>query len=219
MESVEPLDPAQPAPPEPRRRKRWWLVPTILLALLAAFLVGVVLRGTWADRVPLNPSTSAEGPAVQLYQTADGRKQVRAAAVVDFPLEDVWRVVTDYEHFPEIFPDITSCRATPDPDGRHHRVKAVLATWAGEWPLEARVRHDEYLDDCVAMWDEPSGDLTVNRGNWTLLRSGPDQTLVICTWELEARPYPAFVVRNALLSRLKPALVAVGERLRAARGG
>jgi hypothetical protein len=219
MDTGEPVQAPKPAASKPPRRQRRRFVPAVLLTLLVLLLAWGALRGTWADTVPRNPASSAEGVVAQLYQTADGRKQVRLAAMLDYPLEDVWAVVTDYEHFAEIFPFVQSAQATPSPDGRFHDVKGVVSTWVGEWPFEARVRHDEYLNDCVALWDQPSGDLTVNRGSWTVLRYGAGKTLLIYTLELEVRPYPTVVVRNALLSGLKPVVGAVEKRLRAKRGG
>src|SRR5262249_13942520 len=95
--------PAKPTPPAGHLRKRV-VVPLVLLAVLAVLVLVLVVRGTWADTVPKNPTSAAEGTISQLYQSPDGRKQVRCARVLDFPAPIVWQVVTDYNHFGDIFP-------------------------------------------------------------------------------------------------------------------
>jgi uncharacterized membrane protein len=203
--------PAAQPKPSPQLKKRY-AIPIILLALFGLLLWGAILRGTSADAVPQNPATSAEGIVAQLYQVAHDRKQVRMATVVDFPMEEVWAVVTDYEHFSEIFPYVKSLQSTRDPDGRHH-VTGVVSTLLGSWPFEIRATHEEYRDDCQVYWNQPSGDLTVNHGSWLLARMGVDRTLLVYSLELEVGSYPDFLVRNALLSGLKPVVAAVNNRL------
>ncbi len=189
-------------------------VVVVLSALLVFLVLGAYFRGTWAETRPDVPRSSSEGIFTQLYQTADGRKQVRVATVVDYPLEKVWAVLTDYEHYPEIFPQVKTCQSTRDPKGRH-QVQGVIATLVGEWPFEVPIVHEEYLDDCQAYWNEPRGDLTVNRGSWWAKRWGEGQTLLILNLDLEVASYPTFLVRNYLLSRLPAVVAAVNNRLKA----
>src|SRR5262245_57605221 len=105
-------------PHSPRHLTKRQALVVIVLALMVFLVLGLVVRGTWADKRPEVPMSSADGIRTQLLQTADGRKHVRVATVVDFPMEEVWKVVTDYEHFPEIFPYVKSCQSTLAPDGR-----------------------------------------------------------------------------------------------------
>ncbi len=204
------VPPAAPAPAERHLRKRV-VIPSLIGVLLLIALAVAVVRGTWADRETRNPSSSAEGPLTQLYQTPDGHKQARCALVIDRPIERVWAVVTDYDHFAAIFPMVASASAERAPDGRY-RLTGVATSPLGSWEFTAHVRHDELPIQKVASWDEPSGRLTVNRGSWTLTLLGADRTLLVYALEVEVPPYPAFVVRNVLLSRVDGAVRAVARR-------
>jgi hypothetical protein len=204
----------------PRRARKWLAIPVLLLVVVLVLLGWAYVRGTWSEQSPYIPKSSAEGVVSQLLDTEDGRKRIRVVTVVDFTLEETWPVVTDYDHFPEIFPHVKSARAVRDDDGRYH-LTVVVSTPVGDWPLDVHVKHDEFVDDCQALWDERSGPLPVNRGSWLVKRMGAG-TLVIYTLDLEAPPYPTFLVRAALLSGLKPVVAAVNTRLqaqRAAKGG
>src|SRR5262249_35638485 len=117
--TMEP-DPGTLAPPARRHLKKRVLIPGIILTLLVVLLGWAAVRGTWADTVEKNPSSSREGPLAQLYQAPDGHKMVRCALVVDRPLADIWAVVTDYDHFHEIFPYLQSCHGAAEADGRYH---------------------------------------------------------------------------------------------------
>jgi uncharacterized membrane protein len=196
--------------------KRQALV-VLVLVLLILLVSGLVVRGTWADIKPQMTHSSAEGLLTQLIQTADGHKHVRVATVVDFPMEDVWKVVTDYEHFPEILPNVKSCQSTLTPAG-NYQVQGVLSTLLGDWAFGTQVRHEEYTNDSQAVWREPGGDFVVNQGSCLLAPMGPDRTLLICTLEVEVVRYPQFLVNNYLLSRLPVAVGAIPRRLQTAKG-
>jgi uncharacterized protein YndB with AHSA1/START domain len=205
--------PAQPLPPAARPRKRV-LIPLLVLGLLALAVLVLVVRGTWADTVVKNPASSADGSVSQLYQSPDGRKQVRCARILDFPAAAVWKVVTDYNHFGEIFPYERDVTGEVQPDGRW-RVRGVAHAWPyGEWPFDVYVTQQETPEGFTASWDDPGGALTANRGSWVVTPLGPDRTLLVLSLELEVHPFPAFYVRNALLHRLKGMLAAVDTRLR-----
>jgi hypothetical protein len=184
------------------------------LAVLTIVAIGAIIRGTWADTNAKNPTSSAEGSLIQLYRTPDGRKVVRCARVLDYPAEAVWAVVTDYNHFGDIFPHERAVRGERDPDGRYH-VTGLAHAWPyGEWPFDVHVTHQEMPQSYVASWDDPGGDLTVNRGSWTVTRLGPDRTLLVFELEMEVRPFPVFFVRNVQLDRLKAMTEAVNTRLK-----
>jgi hypothetical protein len=206
---------AQPAKPTPSARHlgKRVLLPLTLLVLLAVLVL--VVRGTWADTVPKDPTSSAEGAMSQLYQSPDGRKQVRCARVLDFPATAVWKVVTDYNHFGDIFPYERSVTGELQPDGQW-RVRGIAHAWPyGEWPFDVYVTQRETPDGYRASWDNPGGDLTVNRGSWEVTPlQGPAQTLLVLSLEFEVRPFTTFYIRNALLHRLKGMLAAVDTRLR-----
>lgn len=194
---MEPVETAAPAPPAKRKRIALLLMAAAALLLLLAFLV----RGTWSTSEARNPASSAEGVVTQLFRTPDGRKQVRCARVVDRPAAELWRALTDYDRFPELFPTVLSATSAREPDGRF-RVKMEVDTPLGKWPVDVRIRHQE-SPPYVADWDEPSGSITTNRGSWTLTPVASDKTLLVYALEVEFRQFPNVLVRNVFLSRQK----------------
>src|SRR5262245_48415515 len=129
-----------PSPPARRWRKRV-VIPCAIGLGLALFLGWAFVRGTWADNVPKDPATPADGVVCHLYQPPGGPKQVRCALVLDYPAEEVWKVVTDYERFGEIFPTLKSVEATRRPDGRC-RLKGVATSWAGDRSFDILIRQE-----------------------------------------------------------------------------
>lgn len=211
MSNIEP-NASQSAAPHHKRRLRF---PVIFLCLLALLIVGAAIRGTWADAAPKNPSSSADGIVTQLYST-DGRKQVRCAMVVDRPAEEIWKAVTNYDHFTEIFPLLSSSKAEHEPEGRCHLIGTVTSI-LGNYTFDVHVAHTESPEKSVASWDEPSGAVTVNRGNWTVVSTGPNKSLVAYSLEAEVSPYPTFMVRNVLLSGQRKVLTALDAWLKKAQ--
>jgi uncharacterized protein YndB with AHSA1/START domain len=203
-----------PATPPGRHLRKRILVPVALAVVLVFVLVAAVVRGTWADTTPKNPATAAEGIVTQLYQTPDGHTQIRCAVILDYPAEEVWTTVTDYDHYAAIFPTLESARAEPTADGGHH-LTGTARSVLGNWPFDAVFRNDEEPGKkYVASWDGGSGAVRVLRGNWTVTPTEPGQTLLVFTSEAELAGYPDWVVRNVLLSRQPRVASAVGEQLR-----
>ena len=92
--STEPTSPDLP----PRRLRKRFFVPAVVLGVLILVVLGLYVRGTWANPVADDPTSSAAGARVQLYLAPDGKKQVRCAEVLDWPPEDVWAVISDHAH-------------------------------------------------------------------------------------------------------------------------
>jgi carbon monoxide dehydrogenase subunit G len=207
-----PVDTPASPPSSPRRVRKRVLVPCLLLALLLVLTAWCWLYGSWADDEPRNPAHSGEGSRCQLLRTADGHIEVRCARVFDRPPEEVWRVVTDYDHFAEIFPHVLSSRAEQEgPD--LYAVSGVVATPVGNWTFATRVRHKESADEYLASWDEPGGDLRTARGYWKLTRLDSGRTLLAYAQEIEVRSCPAFLLRALLRVQLPSVVEAVGKRL------
>jgi uncharacterized protein YndB with AHSA1/START domain len=207
-------NPAQPAGTPPARRvKKRLLIPAAVLGVLAVLVLWAYVRGTWADREPRNPLSSAEGVLTQLYLAPEGRKQVRCAVILDYPPRKVWEVITDYEHFAEIFPTVSRAEVTREPDGRYHWVGTVTSP-VGGYPIDIHIRHEERPGQFEASWDGPTGSVTVNRGSWTVTPMGQGRTLLVYSLEAEIAPFPNFVVRNVQLSREMEVVGAVADWLR-----
>jgi hypothetical protein len=192
----------------PRRRSLY-----LALGLLAGSCFALYLRGSWADVEPREPGVGNEGMVRQLLRTPDGRTQVRAAIVLNHPDTAVWSVVTAYDRFADIFPSERDVRGVREADGRY-RVTGRACIWPwGEWPFDVHVEHREEPGSYRSAWDEPGGDLICNRGSWTVTALDEHRTRLVVALELEVRPFPTFLVRNALLNRIGGLLQAVDAEL------
>jgi hypothetical protein len=201
--------------PEPARIKKRIAIPAIFISVAVLLLLVAVIRGNWTDAERRNPS-SADGVVAQILRTAEGRKQIRCATIVASSPEQVWKVVTDYDHFSEIFPNIGASKGVRDPDGRWH-ITGEVRSIISRWPMDLHVRHEESAPKFVASWDEPYGSWKVNRGSWVVTQHGPDESLLEYNLELKVSPFPDFVVRAVLLDQLKPVLKAVANRAQQAQ--
>jgi uncharacterized membrane protein len=182
----------------------------------------VAIRGTWTDSQAKNPTSAAESPVAQLVLEPGGRKVVRCAMIVPYPIDRVWAVVTDYDHFDQLFPYLRGTKGVHDPDGRWHFT--AHAGWPGilDWAVETHITHktssqnDKATEpEDIASWDEPGGELLVNRGSWDLRPVGAGATLIIYTLDVEVARFPNFLVRAALLDRVNNIVRAVADRLTA----
>src|SRR4030095_10202274 len=199
-------DPNTPAPPK-RIRKRI-VIPSAFFVLVAALLFWGAIRGNWTDAEPRNPASAADGVVTQLLRTTDGRKQLRAAIIVNATPENVWKGVTDYDHFSDVFPNVHASKGVQDPDGRWHLTGEVRSI-VGRWPIDVHVRHEASATRFVASWDEPHRAWKINRGSWVVLPQGSGQTLLEYNLDLKVSQFPGFVVRAVLLDQLKPVMRAV----------
>ncbi len=173
-----------------------------MLGLTIVFLIGMYLRGTWADTQAYNPRTAAEGPITHLYRDEQG-VQVRGAIVVEAPASKVWAVIRDYASHAEFLPYMSAITAEPKGTDRIYLRGTVHSRVWGDWPFAMHVDHKAgSAKEYIASWDEPGEGLAVNRGSWTVTSIGADQTLVVLSLQVEASSYPNFFVRNLLLDRL-----------------
>ncbi len=204
--------PDSPTAPPPKRVKKRIVVPTVFIGVVTALLVWAAIRGNWTDPQPRNPSSAADAVLTQLLRTAEGRNQIRAAVIVSAPPERIWKVVTDYDHFSEIFANIGTSKGVRDPDGRW-RVTGEVRSIVGRWPMDLHVRHEESAGRFIASWDEPHEAWKINRGSWVVTQHGTGETLLEYNLELRVSPFPDFVVRAVLLEQLKPVMRAVASRV------
>lgn len=186
------------------------ILPAVFIALVAGLLAWGVVRGSSTDAQPVNPP-AAGGVTTQLLRTSNGQIHIRAAVIVAAPPASVWKVVTDYDHFSDVFPNISACQGARDPDGRWH-VTGEVRSLVGRWPMDIHVRHDETPGKYVASWDEPNGAWKINRGSWVVTPHGDHESLLEYNLELKVSPFPDFVVRAVLLEQLKPVLKMAANR-------
>src|SRR5262249_42961400 len=96
-----------PTTPRKRLGKRTRVL-LVLLAVVAPLLAGAYVPGTWADTTLRDPGSPADGVVCHLYRTPDGHTPVRCAVLLDYPIDKVWKVITDYDRYGEIFPTLRS---------------------------------------------------------------------------------------------------------------
>ena len=142
-------------------------VAALLVLLIAIFWI----RGSWASSTEKNPSSSAEGAVVRLFVTAEGRKVVRCAVVIDRSVDPVWKGMNDPSLYAGMFP-AAGLRAEALPDGTIH-VSHPKSTVAGTWTVDLRLRRMETPTRRALVWDDPSPEVPVNRGTGASRRSTP----------------------------------------------
>jgi ribosome-associated toxin RatA of RatAB toxin-antitoxin module len=181
---------------------------------LAAFV-----RGSWADSAPLMPASVQSGPVCHLYEMPREGKQVRCAMLLPYSLDQVWAAVTDYDNYGDICPYVHAAEVTHDPNGTCHIDGAAESSLSGDIHFAADVRHEQLLDRYSTTWDQPSGNVLVNRGHWILTPKGRSETLLELTLEVQMRNIPTFILRNISMHRLPEVVRAVEHRLRTKAAG
>lgn len=200
-------------------RRRWLILPIGLLLLMAALTLVLFVRGTWADTERRIPAGIDEGPVCYVHQDASGEKEVCCALRVAAPMDEVWEAITDYEHFGDICTCVHADRIAHEPDGRCRLEARANSISPGQIPFAVEMQHEQMLDQYVSSWDQPSGEVHVNRGRWVLTPLGPRETLLEVSLEVQVRHVPTFVLRNLSLGRLREVGLAVARRMREGPSG
>lgn len=200
------------APKKSRRARRRYIIPLVLLSILFAAVIAAVVHGSWADRMPRDPKSPADGIICRLYQPPDGPWQVRCAMVLDYSPEKVWAVITDYDHFAEIFPTLESAEHERLEGGKV-RLQGMARSALGNWPYDIEVSHEVEGERRHSHWEGESGDVQKLRGSWTVTPAGPGQTLLVYASHVEIKRYPDWVVVNAMFARQPKVMEAVADRL------
>jgi uncharacterized protein YndB with AHSA1/START domain len=97
----------------------------LLLSLMCVLAApGVAVAQELAARTALDTSAVdqatlkkllAEGQLLKVQEGPDGRmKLITGGIIVDKPVEDVYRVVTDFSHFSEFMPSVEECKVVAD---------------------------------------------------------------------------------------------------------
>jgi hypothetical protein len=191
------------------------VIPLALLVLVVAAVGVLFVRGTWADAAPRNPASPAEGAFAQLYQPPGEHKRVRAVILLPYSPETVWKLVTDYGHYGDFLPYLADVKAEQTGEGVWHMTGQAKSALQGYWDFAIDIHEEVSGDRRVARWDQPGGDVLVNKGSWTVIPAGANQTLLVLELEAEVRHYPTFFLRNYFLHRLKQVLLAVDRQLKA----
>lgn len=156
--------------------------------------------------------------AVKLVDTPVATmKDVWAIGYVKASPEAIWKVVTDYEHYPEIFDGILSSEIKARQGNKEwHKVRLDYP-----WPLPDKWTLNELTHDPAARtirWRRVNGTLKELVGSWRLLPEG-DRTLVV--YQVRVDPglplVPAWAIEFGT-SKVAPSIVTrVRARAEAAR--
>ena len=190
----------------------------VLVWLVAVFAVAVaivVTRGSRARSDDHDAQSVSDGIVSYLRLTEDGHKEVRCSAVVQASSDRAWSVVTDYEHFPDIFESaLWRMRIERvERGGDEVRLLGAVVSRLRTFPVDVRIRHRASPSERTASWDSSSGNRQVNRGRWIVSPRSPTESLLVYAVEVEVDRYPSFLINNVLLSEAPNAIAAVQKRL------
>jgi hypothetical protein len=188
--------------------------------LLLAVLAGCLLLFGWyywrgtAASAPVDPQTPQDGVICQLARADDGGTDVRTAVVIPVPLDDAWRILSDYEEWERLFKTVRRKQvAEPAGENRHHVVSEVW-TPMGMLSLDFIVTHERTAaGGYVARWDAPTNELPVNRGTIEITPLAGEQTLFVYTVRKHYKSYPDFLVNNALLNHQPDLIATLSQRM------
>jgi hypothetical protein len=192
--------------------RRRLLLPALLVLLIAALALGLFVRGTHALAAPREPASTSEGPVASVVRLPDGSRDVCAAIRLAYPMDEVWEVITDYDHYGDVCELIHDARMERGPDGG--TIAGLARTpLPRDVPFTIELKHEQELFEYRSTWDQASGDVLVNRGGWIARPVGPRETLLLIRQELQMRSVPTFLLRNLSRYRLCEVLRAVKRRL------
>lgn len=194
------------------RIKKRVAIPALLLVLIAGMFGRAVARGTMTG-APVDPKGAADGVVCGLVAGEGGGKPARCAVVIDKPLEQVLGVLTDYQHYGEVFPYLAEVKGVREADGSDRLSGVASSPVLHSWPFDLHLRHSKTATGHVISWDDPGGKLKRNAGHWTLTRVGSGGTLAAYTLDIQISHYPGFIVRDVLLNRMPAVLTALKQRL------
>jgi hypothetical protein len=191
-------------------RTRRMLVPALATLLLIGLAVVALVRGAWAGSSP--PEPDGESPVAGVVRTPEGGKEVCAAVLLSYPMDEVWQVITDYDRYGDVCSFIRAAEVDKGPDGCKvaGRVDAPLAA---SLPFAMELKQEQDLFEYRSTWDQASGAVEVNRGGWVARPVGPRQTLLLIRLEVRVRGVPTVLLRNLSRHRLCEVLRAVRRRL------
>ena len=194
--------------------RRNLLLLSSLLVMLATGLgaAGAMVRGTWADLEPRDPPGVGDPPLAQVLRLPDGTRSVRAAIRLGHRPDEVWQIITDYDHYGDICSFIRGAELEHGSDGCRVRGRAVTPVPLS-LPFQIELKHEQELLEYTSSWDEASGDVLVNRGAWRVRPVGDGEALLSLSLEVQVRGVPDWLLRNISLHRLRAVLQAVEGRL------
>lgn len=187
---------------------------------LAGFILifaWIMWLGTAASSIEKNPQSVEQGTICQLIEEQTGEKSVRCAALLPHSLDDIWRVIVDYPAFTQVFKtrlwNISSMGSRNVNDSTV-QISGVLSMAFVEIPFRTTVTHRRGSKEAVASWDQANAPITKNKGSWSVSAKGTSQSLLVYKLQFEYPPFPAPLVRNALLSQVPQLFELIEARIK-----
>jgi hypothetical protein len=194
------------------RRNKLLLSSLLVVLATGVAVVAAMARGSWADDERRDPAGVGDGPLAQVLRLPDGSRQVRASIRLAQPPDVVWQAITDYDHYGDICSFIHGAQVEHGPDGCRVCGNAVTPVPLS-LPFTIELKHQQDLLEYTSSWDEPSGDVLVNRGAWQVRPAGDGESLLSLSLEVQVRCVPTWLLRNISRQRLGDVLRAVEQRL------
>ncbi len=159
----------------------------------------------------------AEAVEVQTEEIAQRQRQITAKIQIPYPVEQVWRVLTDYEALAEFIPNLAKSRRLKHPKGGI-RLEQVGTQRLLRFNFSARVVLDlEEKFPHEIKFDMVEGDLKAYSGKWLLEpyavceHRGTNLCYTVHVWP--RRTMPVAIIERRLSRDLQLNLLAIRQRV------
>ncbi len=160
------------------------------------------------------PAALADDVSISTEKRSARERRISASIVIPQPIEQVWQVITDYEHLADFIPSLTSSKRINNAEGRI-RIEQIGAQCFLKVKFCARVVLDmtesfpNKLSFCMK-----EGDFKQFEGAWYLQPSG-DPASTLLSYDLLVKPplaMPLAIIERHLCHNLTHNLIAVRQR-------
>ncbi|MGB7248223.1 MAG: SRPBCC family protein [Phormidesmis sp.] len=159
---------------------------------------------------------SADNPYVKISaeKRPNREQRILASVIIPQPIEQVWQVITDYDHLADFVPNLTSSKRLPDAEGRI-RLEQIGAQCFLKVKFCARVvleMTESFPNELGFTMKE--GDFKSFSGAWKLQPTGDAQRTHL-SYDLLVKPpraMPAALIERHLCNNLMANLLAIRQR-------
>lgn len=206
---TDPAPAPAPAPPPKNRRK---LILRILLfsglALGSAMMARLYVRGAVVNPERRDAEGLRAGDVESRLIERDGRLWLQFSALMDAPIDRVWKVVRDYEAMSQFMPSTAKIQIVAPRRARVDIGFLGFSRWS-----EITLTDESTSRERVEAWSQTSGSMASNRGRWVLVDVKGGRTFV--RYEIDADsglPVPGWFERGFLRDVLRVVLWRVEKR-------
>jgi ribosome-associated toxin RatA of RatAB toxin-antitoxin module len=176
-----------------------------LMRSVLTFFVMMWSCAAWADFLP------PEGLVIEGLPETGSARGVKAAGIIRYHPEFVWRVLTDYPAFPEYMPNIRESRVTKQ-EGNVSWVASKFNVSVKNLNYVLRIVHERDTKPWKISWTRDSGDMKLIEGYY-LLQEVPGGTRLEHVSKVDTGSFMPGFIQEALTKRSLPELYrAIAER-------